>query len=558
MLLSAVVALTFTPSLCAAFLRPARTPARVFAWFNRQFGRLTLGYALGVRRTLRRQWPVWAAYLAGMTAMAWLFVTLPTSFVPDEDQGAFYGMVQLPPTASMERTEAVLAAIRDHILTHEKATVENVLTVAGYSFFGAGQNVGQLYIVLRDWDRRKAPGAQVEAILGRLRARFADTAEGRVVFFRPATIREMANSAGFEFELMDMDGQGHEALMAARDTLIGKARERDSLFNVRAGGLEDVFQYDIKVDVAKAMAHGLDKSGVDNAIAAYWGSSSINDFSERGRTRRVYMQADAPFRMSIGDMAHYRLRNADGEMTPLSVFTSIDESRGPPRLERYQGVPAVKILGEAAPGRSSGDAMEAMQELAVQLPHGFGFSWTGISLQERESGSSTAVLYTISVVAVFLCLAALYESWSVPFAVLLSMPCGLLGAACAIWLAGMSNGIYFQIGVIAIMGLSAKNSILIIVFARELLAAGKNVRQALMLAVRRRFRPIVMTSLAFVHGVTPLAFNSGAGSGAQNLVGVTVVFGVLSATVFGLYLTPLFFLFIHSLAQRAKNLKEGA
>ncbi len=322
-----------------------------------------------------------------------LFAYLPTSFVPDEDQGAFYGMVRLPPTASLERTEKVLSEIRNHILANEKDSVQNVLTVGGYSFFGASQNIGQLYIVLKDWNERKSSERQVDAILGRLRARFADTPEAAVVFFRPATIREMANSAGFEYELMDMSGLGHEALIEARDKLLTDARKRTDLFNVRGGGLDDVFQYDIDINMANVMAHGLDKREVDDAIAAYWGAAYVNDFSDRGRTKRVYMQADAPFRMKMDDLNLYRLRTASGGMTPLSEFTTISESKGSPRLERYQGVSSIKIWGEASPGQSSGDAMMSMEELGANLPTGFGYAWTGLSLQEREAGSQTMFLY---------------------------------------------------------------------------------------------------------------------------------------------------------------------
>lgn len=555
MLLSAVVALTFTPALCAGILRPAKSVWRFFEIFNKRFDRLAKIYSGQVQWILGHPLPVIALFLSAIALVAILFFHLPTSFVPDEDQGAFYGMVQLPPTASMERTEAVLSEIRDHILANEKDTVKNVLTVAGYSFFGAGQNVGQLYIVLQDWDKRKEPERQISAILERLRGRFADTPQGSIVFFRPATIREMANSAGFELELMDMAGHGHEALMAARDELIGAARNSPDLFNVRSGGLDDVLQYDVRVDVNEAMAHGLDKSEIDNAIAAFWGSAYINDFSDRGRTKRVYMQADSPFRMKMGDLNQYWLRNSDGGMTPMTVFTHISESKGSPRLERYQGNPAIKILGEAAPGESSGQAMAAMESLGKKLPSGFGCSWTGISLQEQDSGSQTLMLYAISLIAVFLCLAGLYESWSIPLAVILCMPTGLIGAVPGVWLADMSNGIYFQIGIVAIMGLSAKNSILIIVFARELAATGMSVADAVMLAARQRLRPIIMTSLAFALGVTPLALNTGAGSGAQNMVGVTVVFGVLAATVLGLYLTPLFFVVISRLTQMIKGAK---
>ncbi|MBQ9407086.1 MAG: efflux RND transporter permease subunit [Desulfovibrio sp.] len=541
MLLSALVALTLSPALCAAMLRPHATCNRYFMAFNRGFERCAARYTAQVRALLRHPWPVFAVFVLALIAAAYLLFRLPTSFVPEEDQGALYGFVQLPPGASMERTEAVLTRIREHIRTHEKDVVRNLLTVAGYSFFGAGQNVGQLYIVLQDWDARKGSEAQVVAIQQRLQASLGHLPEARVLFFRPATIREMARSAGFEFELMDLTGRGHEALMAARDDLLARARAHPGLIHVRAAGLDDVTQVDVTVDVDKAMAHGLNKGDIDAAIAAYWGGAYINDFSDRGRTKRVYMQADATYRAQASDFASYRVRNATGGMVPFPTFLSIREGLGSPRLERYQGAPAVKIMGEAAPGGSSGTAMTDMEALAAELPDGFGFAWTGMSWQEKQAGAQVGLLYALSLAAVFLCLAALYESWSVPLAVLLVVPTGILGAVAGTWLAGMSNGVYFHIGLLAVMGLAAKNAILIIVFARQLRAEGLELEVAIRRAVRQRLRPIVMTSLAFALGVLPLAVNSGAGSGAQNAVGVTVLGGVVAATVLGLYLTPLLF-----------------
>ena len=541
MLLSALVALTLSPALCAALLRPHTTHIRFFAAFNQGFERCATRYTAQVRGLLRRPWMVLGMFAVAVAVSIVVLLRLPTSFVPEEDQGAFYGFVQLPPGASMERTEAVLTSIREHILTQEKAVVRNLLTVAGYSFFGAGQNVGQLYIILNDWDTRTTPDMEVAAIQQRLQRRFRDEPEARIIFFRPATIREMARASGFEFELMDLTGRGHEALMAARDELLERARAHPGLVNVRAGGLDDVPQYNVTVDVDKAMAHGLNKGDIDAAIAAYWGGVYINDFSDRGRTKRVYMQADAPYRAQASDFSRYYVRNAAGGMVPFPTFLTVGDAMGSPRLERYQGVPAVKIMGEAAPGGSSGTAMLAMEELAAHMPEGFGFAWTGMSWQEKQAGSQVGLLYGLSLTAVFLCLAALYESWSVPLAVLLVVSSGILGAVAGTWLMAMSNGVYFHIGLLAVMGLAAKNAILIIVFARDLHAKGWELSTAIRRASRQRLRPIIMTSLAFVVGVLPLAFNSGAGSGAQNAVGVTVVGGVLTATVLGLYLTPLFF-----------------
>ena len=424
------------------------------------------------------------------------------------------------------------------------------LTVAGYSFFGEGQNVGQCYIVLKDWDQRKTKEASVEAILRRARQKFAALPEARVAFFRPATVREMAKANGFEFELMDLTLRGHEALMEARDIVLSKAAKHPLLANVRSGGLDDVMQYDLHLDVNKAVAHGLDCGSINAAIASYWGGTYVNDFNDRGRTKRVYLQADAPYRMQASDFGRYFVRNNAGKMVPMEVFLTVHESRGAQRLERYQGVPAVKILGEGAPGRSSGEAMQAMEEIAKTLPEGFGFEWTGLAWQEKQAGSKTMLLYAISVATVFLCLAALYESWAIPLAVIAVLPIALVGAVAGVFATNLANDVYFQIGLLAVMGLAAKNSILIIAFARDLQAQGYTYALAARIAVAKRFRPIIMTSVAFILGVLPLAVNTGAGSGAQNAVGITVVCGVLAATIFGLYYTPIFYLLINKISAK--------
>jgi len=543
MTLSALVALILSPALCATLLKSHGHKKQFvfFEWFNNRFDRLAGAYQGQVGKMLSGSKRVLLAFGLGLLLAGYLFFRLPTSFVPQEDQGALYAIVQLPPGATMERTDAALAPIRDYLLNEESANVENVQTVAGFSFIGSGQNIGQAFISLKPWSQRQDPDQHVEAVIARTRRHFSSIPEARVIVFGPAPIKEMAQAAGFEFELMDLTGRGHEALMEARDLLLAKAREHPLLRNVRHGGLDDVPQYDLHIDLEKAETFGLRKDAINDAVATYWGGRYVNDFTDRGRTKKVYVQAEALYRMQADDFDRYYIRNDRGLMVPFPSFLTVGDSRGSPRLERYQGSPAVKILGEAAPGRSSGEAMTAMEELAAGLPDGFGYQWTGLSYQEREAGAQAGFLYAISLIVVFLCLAALYESWSVPLAVLLAVPSGILGAVAGVYLTGLSNDVYFHIGLLAVMGLSAKNSILIVEFAREIQGRGEDLLAAVKTAVRLRLRPIIMTSLAFTLGVLPLALSSGAGSGAQNAVGGTVVCGVLSATFFGIYLTPLFF-----------------
>ena len=571
MALSALVALILTPALCATMLSPhghARAAGpmeptglagRFYAWFNAWFDRSALRYQNQVGRLLSRPLRCLPAFGLGLLLIGFLFFRLPASFLPGEDQGCFYAIAQLPPGATLERTRAVLDEVEAYLLTEEADNIENVMTAAGDSFIGRGQNVGQAYIALSHWDSRKNDSQRVNAIMNRARARFSAIPDARIIVFGPAPIKELGNASGFEFELMDLTGRGHAALMEARDALLAKARAHPALLNVRHGGFDDVEQYSLGIDLAKAGALSLSKGEINSAVAAYWGGLYVNDFMDRGRTKKVYLQADAPFRMQASDFERYYVRNARGEMVAFSSFLSVSTAKGSPRLERYEGLPALKIQGEAAPGRSTGEAMAAMEALAGELPEGFGFLWTGLSYQELKSGSQAWILYSVSLAVVFLCLAALYESWSIPVSVLLVVPTGILGALLGVTLRGMANDVYFQIGLLTVVGLSAKNSILIVEFARDLHEQGMELAAATREAVRMRLRPIIMTSLAFTLGVLPLAVSSDAGSGAQNAVGTTVVFGVISATALGIYLTPVFFVLVSRLFGAIRsNVDAGA
>ncbi|MDR2056226.1 MAG: efflux RND transporter permease subunit, partial [Desulfovibrio sp.] len=555
MTLSVLVALILTPTLSATMLKPKfdQPDEGIFGRLNRWFDRQAARYQIQVRGTLRRPLRGLIAFVLGIIVMLLLFFRLPASFLPEEDQEMVYVVAQLPPGATMERTQAVLDEVQRYLLDKESVAVENVMTTAGYSFSGNGQNTGQVYVLLKDWKLRASKELHVNAVIARTRRAVSSIPDARLFVFGPAPVRELAQAAGFEFELLDLAGRGHRALVEARDLLTRKAAGHPDLRNVRPGGLDDVPQYELHVDLARAGALGLEKNVINDAIAAYWGGVYVNDFMDRGRTKKVHVQADAPFRMQVKDFERYYVRNALGGMVPFSSFLTVGDATGSPKLERYEGVPAVKIQGEGAPGRSSGEAMAAMETLAAELPEGFGFLWTGLAYQEQQSGSQTGLLLALSLSVVFLCLAALYESWSVPLSVLLVVPTGIIGALTGISLRGMSNDVYFQIGILAVIGLSAKNSILIVEFAGVLRRGGKSLLSATLEAVRIRFRPIIMTSLAFVLGVVPLALNTGAGSGAQNAVGTTVVSGVLSATIFGIFFTPLFFMLVNKLFSRKQG-----
>ncbi|MEH8199455.1 efflux RND transporter permease subunit [Aeromonas allosaccharophila] len=549
MVLSVLVALILTPALCATLLKPMKhgefgAKRGFFGWFNRAFDAGTNRYQRGVRKVIKQGVRYSLIYGAMLAVLAVLFMRMPTSFLPEEDQGVIMSMVQLPVGATKQRTEVVLADMRDYFLKNEKDNVDSVLTVSGFSFAGSGQNAGMAFIKLKDWSERKSPDRSANAIIGRAMGYLFSIKEAQVFAFNLPPIPELGTATGFDFFLQDRGGIGHDKLMAARNQLLGMAAQDPNLVRVRPNGMEDTPQLDIKIDYEKALAQGLSIAEINNTLAAAWGSSYVNDFVDRGRIKKVYLQADAPFRMNPEDLKLWYVRNAAGQMVPFSAFASTEWSFGSPRLERYNGVPAMEIVGEAAPGKSTGDAMAAIEQMVKQLPEGVGIEWTGLSFQERQAGSQAPALYAISLLVVFLCLAALYESWSIPFSVMLVVPLGVLGAILAATLRGLENDVYFQVGLLTTIGLSAKNAILIVEFAKELYDKGMGLGEAVVEAARLRLRPILMTSLAFILGVLPLVISSGAGASSRNAIGTGVMGGMISATVLAIFFVPLFFVLV--------------
>ncbi|MGN5055323.1 efflux RND transporter permease subunit [Aeromonas veronii] len=549
MVLSVLVALILTPALCATLLKPMKhgefgAKRGFFGWFNRAFDAGTNRYQSGVRKVIKQGVRYSLIYGAMLAVLAVLFMRMPTSFLPEEDQGVIMSMVQLPVGATKQRTEVVLADMRDYFLKNEKDNVDSVLTVSGFSFAGSGQNAGMAFIKLKDWSERKSPDRSANAIIGRAMGYLFNIKEAQVFAFNLPPIPELGTATGFDFFLQDRGGIGHDKLMAARNHLLGMAAQDPTLVRVRPNGMEDTPQLDIKIDYEKALAQGLSIADINNTLATAWGSSYVNDFVDRGRIKKVYMQADAPFRMNPEDLKLWYVRNSAGQMVPFSAFASTEWSFGSPRLERYNGVPAMEIVGEAAPGKSTGDAMAAIEQMVKQLPEGVGIEWTGLSFQERQAGSQAPALYAISLLVVFLCLAALYESWSIPFSVMLVVPLGVLGAIVAATLRGLENDVYFQVGLLTTIGLSAKNAILIVEFAKELYDKGMGLGEAVVEAARLRLRPILMTSLAFILGVLPLVISSGAGASSRNAIGTGVMGGMISATVLAIFFVPLFFVLV--------------
>ncbi|MFQ1635186.1 efflux RND transporter permease subunit [Aeromonas veronii] len=549
MVLSVLVALILTPALCATLLKPMKhgefgAKRGFFGWFNRAFDAGTNRYQSGVRKVIKQGVRYSLIYGAMLAVLAVLFMRMPTSFLPEEDQGVIMSMVQLPVGATKQRTEVVLADMRDYFLKNEKDNVDSVLTVSGFSFAGSGQNAGMAFIKLKDWSERKSPDRSANAIIGRAMGYLFSIKEAQVFAFNLPPIPELGTATGFDLFLQDRGGIGHDKLMAARNQLLGMAAQDPTLVRVRPNGMEDTPQLDIKIDYEKALAQGLSIADINNTLATAWGSSYVNDFVDRGRIKKVYMQADAPFRMNPEDLKLWYVRNSAGQMVPFSAFASTEWSFGSPRLERYNGVPAMEIVGEAAPGKSTGDAMAAIEQMVKQLPEGVGIEWTGLSFQERQAGSQAPALYAISLLVVFLCLAALYESWSIPFSVMLVVPLGVLGAILAATLRGLENDVYFQVGLLTTIGLSAKNAILIVEFAKELYDKGMGLGEAVVEAARLRLRPILMTSLAFILGVLPLVISSGAGASSRNAIGTGVMGGMISATVLAIFFVPLFFVLV--------------
>ncbi|ECD2320199.1 efflux RND transporter permease subunit [Salmonella enterica subsp. enterica serovar Haifa] len=551
MALSVLVALILTPALCATLLKPVSAEhhekkSGFFGWFNTRFDHSVNHYTNSVSGIVRNTGRYLIIYLLIVVGMAVLFLRLPTSFLPEEDQGVFLTMIQLPSGATQERTQKVLDQVTHYYLNNEKANVESVFTVNGFSFSGQGQNSGMAFVSLKPWEERNGEENSVEAVIARATRAFSQIRDGLVFPFNMPAIVELGTATGFDFELIDQGGLGHDALTKARNQLLGMvAKHPDLLVRVRPNGLEDTPQFKLDVDQEKAQALGVSLSDINETISAALGGYYVNDFIDRGRVKKVYVQADAQFRMLPGDINNLYVRSANGEMVPFSTFSSARWIYGSPRLERYNGMPSMELLGEAAPGRSTGEAMSLMENLASQLPNGIGYDWTGMSYQERLLGNQAPALYAISLIVVFLCLAALYESWSIPFSVMLVVPLGVVGALLAASLRGLNNDVYFQVGLLTTIGLSAKNAILIVEFAKDLMEKeGRGLIEATLEASRMRLRPILMTSLAFILGVMPLVISRGAGSGAQNAVGTGVMGGMLTATLLAIFFVPVFFVVV--------------
>ncbi|QUY35961.1 multidrug efflux RND transporter permease subunit AdeJ [Acinetobacter junii] len=567
MILSLIVALTFTPALCATLLKqhdPNKEQsnsifARFFRGFNSGFEKLSEKYQGGVNRMTHHKLFSGVIYIVVIAALVGLYKMLPSSFLPEEDQGVVMTLVQLPPSASLERTDKVITTMTDYFLNKEKEHVESIFTVSGFSFTGVGQNAGLAFIKLKDWSERTTPESQIGAIIQRGMALNMIVKDASYIMpLQLPAMPELGVSSGFDIQLKDVSGQGHEKLIAARNAILGMASQDKRLAGVRPNGQEDTPQYKITVDQAQAGAMGVSISDINSTMSMAWGGSYINDFVDRGRVKKVYVQGEADTRMMPEDLNKWYVRNNKGEMVPFSAFAKGEWTYGSPRLERYNGVSSVNIQGSPAPGVSSGDAMLAMEEIIGKLPsmglQGFDYEWTGLSLEERDSGNQTVPLLILSLLIVFLCLSALYESWAIPISVLLVVPLGIIGAFTMTWLGmvikgdpNLSFNIYFQVAIVAVIGLSAKNAILIVEFAKELQEKGEELFEATLHAAKMRLRPIIMTTLAFGFGVLPLALASGAGAGSQHSVGYGVLGGVISSTLLGIFFIPVFFVWIRSI-----------
>jgi multidrug efflux pump len=561
MALSVFVALSLTPALCSTLLRGEhkRASGGFFAWFNRQFENGRERYVQGARHVIARagRWLLIYAGMIGVVAI--MFLGLPTSFLPDEDQGYVLVQVQGPPGSTQGHTGAALADVSDYLLHQESRMVDAVFQINGFNYAGRGQNQGMLFVHFRDWSLRTSPDLSAQAFIKRVAARFASYGEAIVIPVNPPPIRELGTASGFDLELEDRGGVGHDALIRARDQLLANANKDPSLALVRANGLEDNPTFSIVVDREKASALGVSPSDIDQSFSIAWGSRYVDNFLDTdGRIKKVFVQADEPFRMNPDDLRLHYIRNSAGAMVPISAFATGKWTFGPPKLERYNGVPSVEIQGQAAPGHSTGQAIATMERLAAQLPSGIGYEWTGLSLQEKLSGAQAPLLYAISILVVFLSLAALYESWFIPVAVILVVPLGVIGALAAAFIFGMSNDVYFQVGLLTTIGLSAKNAILIVEFARNLHAEGKSLVDAALEAAHLRLRPILMTSMAFVLGVLPLAIATGPGSASRNAIGTGVIGGMLSATFVATFLIPMFFVVIGKYMGRRGDTTEEA
>jgi len=561
MLLSVVVALILTPVLCASLLKPVAKGHEAaeggfflfrpfFLWFDRMFFRARDKYQALIGHMLPRKLRYLFIYLLIVAALGFLFQRMRTAYLPEEDQGLLLSQVLMPTGATLEQTQKVVEEVQRYFLENEKEAVESCMAISGVGFSGRGQNNGMVFTKLKDWKLRDRADLRVKAIAGRAMAELSKIRNAMVFSFPPPSVIELGNAKGFDFQLQDRGGLGHEALMAARNQLLGMAAKDPRLTAVRPNGMNDVPEYRIEVDWEKAGALGVPITSIHNTISAAFGSAYVNDFIQGGRVKRVYVQADAPYRMAPEDLGKLYVRNTAGKMGPYSSFASGRWAYASPRLERYNAFPSLNIWGEPSPGKSSGDAMQAMEEIVSKLPQGIGFDWTGLSYQERMASSQAPLLYAFSVIVIFLCLAALYESWTVPISILLVLPLGVIGGILASSFRGLSNDVYFQIGLLSTLGLTTKNAILIVQYAQIKMQEGMGLIEATLEGAKLRFRPIVMTSLAFGFGILPLALTTGAGAGAQNAIGTSVLGGMVTGTFLAVFFIPLFYFVISRLIER--------
>ncbi|MCU0599434.1 MAG: efflux RND transporter permease subunit [Desulfobacterales bacterium] len=568
MLLSVAVALILTPVLCASLLKPVSAghePAEgavwflrpFFRWFDRVFFRSRDLYMNLVGNSLSHKIRYMVIFVLIVAVMGYLFKRMPTAYLPDEDQGILMVQVLLPANSTLEQTKQILDGVRDHFLEQEKEAVESCLTVAGFNFSGRGQNAGLAFVRLKDWELRDRSDLRVVPVAQRAMQKFFQIRNAMVFAFAPPAVIELGMSKGFDFQLLDRGGLGHAKLMAARNQILGMAAQNPILTKVRPNGLEDVPEYRIDVDWDKAGALGVPITDIQSAISAAFGSAYVNDFIQAGRVKRVYAQADSPYRMLPGDLERLHVRNSAGKMVPFSSFASGSWSSGSPKLERFNGFPSINIVGEAAPGRSTGETMQIMESFVPQLPRGFGFDWTGLSYQERQAGAQAAPLYAFSILVIFLCLAALYESWPIPISILLALPLGVIGGVIGSSYRGLPNDVYFQIGLLTTMGLTTKNAILIVQFAKARVEEGMGLIEATLEGSKLRLRPIIMTSLAFGFGVLPLTFATGAGAGAQKAIGTAVLGGVVTSTFLVTLFAPLFYVLIEKTFGKKSRRQPG-
>ncbi|WP_370310954.1 efflux RND transporter permease subunit [Salipiger bermudensis] len=555
MALSLLVALTLTPALCATLLKAKdvhHTKRGPFGWFNKGFDKTADGYRGTVAYLIKRPLRIMLVYLALAGGMVYLFNNTPTGFLPDEDQGILMVLVQGPTGATAERTLDVVEQVEAHFRENEAENVESVFGVVGFSFAGQGQNMGLAFVRLKDWEERPDPSQSVQAVAGRAFPAFMGIQDAQVFPIVPPSVIELGNVSGFDFYLQAQAGQTHEQLLNARNQLLGMASQSELIGSVRPSGLEDAAQFNLDIDWRAAGAVGVSPTDVGNLLSVAWAGQYVNDFNDNGRIKRVYVQGEADSRATPSDLQKWRVRNANGELVPFANFTSEDWAYGPQGLSRYNGIPSMQIQGEPAAGVTSGEAMAEMERLVSELPPGYALAWTGLSLEERDSGGQAPLLYALSLAAIFLCLAALYESWTIPFSVMLAMPIGVLGTMGAAYWFGFENGVFFQVGLLTVIGLTGKNAILIVEFARERYEAGEELLAAVAEAAKQRFRPIIMTSLAFSLGVVPLVLSSGAGAGGRTAVGSAVLGGTITGTVLGVIFVPLFFVVVQRIFGRKK------